>query len=82
MHITVIHNEEASVCKQMFKQEEAYSLILYNQTTGIQCKLVSVKEVHTMYTQWLSKWYKSVKVKSVLQKTVLWNSGNSMNELE
>ncbi|XP_053185159.1 solute carrier family 15 member 2 [Scomber japonicus] len=40
MHITVIHNEETSVCKQMFKQEEAYSLILYNQTTGIQCKLV------------------------------------------
>ncbi|XP_067460539.1 solute carrier family 15 member 2 [Thunnus thynnus] len=40
LQIQVSQNGNISECNQTFDQEEAYSLILYPNTTGIQCKLV------------------------------------------
>ncbi|XP_053296541.1 solute carrier family 15 member 2 [Pleuronectes platessa] len=39
--IQVTLNGEASPCDQTFEQQKAYTLIIYSQTTGIQCKLVN-----------------------------------------
>ncbi|XP_071336856.1 solute carrier family 15 member 2 isoform X2 [Trachinotus anak] len=38
--IQVTFNGNDSQCNQMFEQEKTYSLILYSESTGIQCKLV------------------------------------------
>ncbi|XP_070693691.1 solute carrier family 15 member 2 [Pempheris klunzingeri] len=40
LKIQVTFNGKTSECSQTFVQEEAYSLILNSETTGIQCKLV------------------------------------------
>ncbi|XP_040912549.1 solute carrier family 15 member 2 [Toxotes jaculatrix] len=38
--ITVTNNGNTSECNQMFKQQTAYSLFFYSNTTGVQCQLV------------------------------------------
>lgn len=42
--IGVTLNGKTSECYHLFYQEKAYSLILFSETTGIQCKLVSASE--------------------------------------
>lgn len=41
LKIQVTFEGETSECSLMFEQQKAYSLILYFQPPGIQCKLVS-----------------------------------------
>ncbi|XP_019961474.1 solute carrier family 15 member 2 isoform X2 [Paralichthys olivaceus] len=39
--VQVTLNGETSVCNQTFEQQKTYTLIIYSQTAGIQCKLVN-----------------------------------------
>uniref|UniRef100_A0A1A7XL39 Solute carrier family 15 (H+/peptide transporter), member 2 n=3 Tax=Iconisemion striatum TaxID=60296 RepID=A0A1A7XL39_9TELE len=38
--ITVTFSGKESVCEQTFEEQQAYSLIIYNTTSGIKCKMV------------------------------------------
>lgn len=40
LKIQVTYSGATSVCNQTFEEQKAYSLILYSEATGIQCKLV------------------------------------------
>ncbi|KAF0026756.1 hypothetical protein F2P81_021493 [Scophthalmus maximus] len=45
LKIQVTYSGATSVCNQTFEEQKAYSLILYSEATGIQCKLASGKLV-------------------------------------
>ncbi|XP_041858389.1 solute carrier family 15 member 2 [Melanotaenia boesemani] len=40
LNIEVTSGGNTYMCTEVFKQEEAYSLVIYNESTGIKCKLV------------------------------------------